>query len=291
MISSPPLRYFGSKWRIAEWIIATFPSHRTYCEPYCGGANVFFRKPPSVYEVLNDLDGEVINFFQMLRTREAELIRAIDLTPYSREEWRLSRIDDGCTDPLERARRFYISSRQSFGPGSRKRQPGWRFANGKHIDNKERSVTREWSNLDHLLAAAHRLKAAMIECDDALKVVERFDTPRTLFYVDPPYVHATRYSRDVPNDYTHEMTDADHERLAEVLHNVSGYVVISGYRSDLYQRLYPDWKRLEKAARSNYNGTHGNSGDANRVECLWLSPRVTSVDALPLFAMRGGVRR
>lgn len=112
----PALRYFGGKWRLAPWIISHFPEHTCYVEPFAGGASVLLRKPESKVEVLNDLDGEVVNFWRVLREQTEAFIRAVELTPFSREEASLAyQVAD---DPLERARRLFIRSWQQRGGGT-----------------------------------------------------------------------------------------------------------------------------------------------------------------------------
>lgn len=266
----PPLRYLGSKWKLADWIIAQMPPHVTYVEPFAGSATVFFRKSPSAIEVLNDLNGDVVNFFDILRSQTDELVRAIDLTPVSRREY--LRSFEACTDPLERARRFYIRSWQGFRGGGTHDPAGWRF----RVDDVERSATREWSRLDGLILGAHRLKDAQLECDTALAVIERCDTPQTLFYVDPPYVIKARSRKD--KRYVHEMTDSEHRQLAEVLHHVQGMVLLSGYKSELYLELYADWHFSTKSATTN--------GNSVALEYLWCSPNATDLSQLPLFEVR-----
>lgn len=266
-LTSPPVRYPGGKWRIASWIIAQFPPHLTYCEPFCGGASVFFRKQPSYHEVLNDLDGEIVNFFEVLRARPDELERQLRLTPFSRTEYYASFAPSG--DPLERARQFYVLTRQGFGGYARR--TGWRF---ERNDRRGKKLTEEWNDIDWVHMAAERLKDAMIENDDALKVISRFDDPRTLFYVDPPYLGTSRGRLD---HYRCELAgEEDHVRLADQLLAVQGMVIISGYPSALYDELYKGWTVLETTNPTNGNGT-------SAIERLWLSPRCVDVRRLPLF--------
>lgn len=269
---APPLRYFGSKWQLADWVVAQMPPHKTYVEPYCGGASIFFRKPPSKIEVLNDLNGDVVNFFEVLRTQTDELVFAIDMTPFSLVEYELS--FEPCEDKLERARRFYVRSYQSFGCGGIAGKTGWR----RQLNSEARgsSVTHDWARLGGLLKGARRLKAALIDSSDALLTIERFDTPDTLFYVDPPYVFSSRARSS--NRYTNEMSNDEHRRLAEALHKAQGMVLLSGYRSELYEDLYGDWSFLTKTNTTNGNG--------KALEYLWLSPNATNLNTLPLFAGR-----
>lgn len=271
VINNPPVRYFGGKWRIADWIIAQFPPHVCYVEPFCGGASILFSKPPSKYEVINDLNSDITTFFEMLRTRREDLLLAIYLTPHSREEHRNAH--STTDDPLEKARRFYIRSRQSYGTGEGRWSSGWRFqANNKRGHNS--TVVSEWNNLDPLWQAAVRLKQVQIENDDALKVIERFDTPETLFYVDPPYLHSLRYDPG-KSGYKHEMTDDQHRELAARLQVVQGMVLLSGYDSTLYEELYPGWRCIQKATKTNDNH--------DAIESLWISPKADDVARLPLF--------
>ena len=268
-VSGPPVKYFGGKWSIAPWIIATFPPHECYVEPFAGGASVLLRKPLSTIEVMNDLNNEVVNFFEILRNRPVELVRAIELTPYARAEYELS--FEPTAEPLERARRFYVRNRSSFGAGEGKSRTGFRF----QTDNSTRGtrIVDEWARVDNLLEAALRLKQVIIERDDAFAIMKRYDRPKTLFYVDPPYVWNTRSSAD---SYASELNDSDHGRLADTLKGLTGMVVLSGYRSALYDELYTGWQRIEREVATN--------GKSKRVECLWLSPNTTRIDRLPLFA-------
>jgi DNA adenine methylase len=265
---TPVLRYLGAKWQLADWIIAQFPPHKIYVEPFAGSASVFFRKYPSQVEYLNDMDGNVVNFFRMLRERGNELIRAIELTPYSREEYELA--FDPCDDPIERARRFYVACWQSFA-ATVIYKSGWRYQKTQLMRS---TVPREFSRTDGLEVAIKRLKQAYIECRPAVEVIERLDSDETLFYVDPPYVKKSR-SNGSRNRYTCEMTDEDHVMLAEVLCQARGMVILSGYKSELYDRLFAGWTVLEKSTTTNGNG--------QATEYLWLSPRTADLSVLPLF--------
>lgn len=253
----PLLRYTGAKWKLADWVISQFPPHDAYCEPFCGSAALFFRKPISPIEVLNDAYGLLINFFRVLREQPDELINLIELTPFSREEYLLAY--EPSDIPLEQARRFYVLCWQSFGAFAG-RKSGWRFQKNTH---RGTGITREWKRLDGLRYSAERLKDAQIENRPALEVIADFDNPTTLYYVDPPYVLKSR-SEGSRKRYEHEMTDADHRQLADALHQVQGMVVLSGYDCDLYRELYADWRRVSKTTTTNGNST--------AEESLWISP-------------------
>ncbi|MDX8401825.1 MAG: DNA adenine methylase [Mariprofundaceae bacterium] len=256
-VQRPPLRYHGGKWRIAKWIISHFPAHTCYVEPFGGGGSVLLRKAPSLIEVYNDLDRSVVNFFRVLRDRPEDLARAIEMTPWSREELRAARED--CEDALESARRRYVLSMQSRA-GGRVQSPGWRFqtgATGKY-------VLPLWNDTTHLLVAAARLKMVQIECDDALAVISRFDGPETLFYVDPPYLPAHRNRTWAGRAYQHEMDEAAHHRLLAILRECEGMVVLSGYDSEMYRDLLHDWSVECSSAV--------DGGGNVREERLWINP-------------------
>jgi DNA adenine methylase len=251
-ITSPAFQYTGSKFRIAKWIISHFPKHRCYVEPYCGAASVFFQKQPSYLEVINDLNGEVVNFFDVLRDHTDELVRVLDLTPWSRAE--LERAMTPHHDPIERARRLYIRAYQSYTAGEAEKSRGWAY------DVEHARRIKKWPKLDYLYELAQRLKLAQIDCDTALNVIMRFDAVTTLIYIDPPYVADTRTGL---RDYKTEMSDEDHIALSDTLHNIQGMALISGYDSALYQRLYADWKMVSIESRTVNN--------VKRRECLWIN--------------------
>ena len=263
----PPARYHGSKHTLGPWIIGHLPAdHDTYDEPYCGMANVLLLKERSLIEAINDRSGDVVNFFRVLREAADELIRAIDLTPFAWDEWKLS--CQPTEDPLERARRFYARAYMSIaGPTSSSTNPGFRrqkvFSRGKDGRKTMTAAAKTFSDVDHLWAIARRLKGVTIENEDALVHIGRYDHPRTLFYVDPPYMPETRV-RDARSAYDHEMTEADHAALLEALGGLSGMVALSGYRCPLYDVALGGWTRYDKLARVN--------GEGSKVESLWLNP-------------------
>lgn len=264
-ITRPPIRYMGSKWRIAEWIMGYFPMHACYVEAFGGGGSAILKKAPAKFDVLNDINRDVINFFDVLRSQPDKLIQAIELTPYARAE--LRRAQSASDDPLEQARRFYIRCWQSFGSGTgiSKSATGWRFQIGAG-DNSRASAIRSWNDTVHLWQTVGRLKQIQIECDDAFKVIQRFDSCDTLFYLDPPYPHSTRYKNSKYKGYSVEMTDQDHCSLATLTQSLKGMVIISSYESELYDDLYSDWRKITRKTNDLQSGS--------QLECLWLSPSV-----------------
>lgn len=274
-VDRPALRYFGGKFRLAEWVISQFPPHVTYVEPFSGGASVLLSKTPSTFEVINDLDQDVINFFDCLRDAPERLIRAILLTPYARAEHRRAEHANPVSlEPFERARLFYVKMQQGFGSGLGKWSGGWRFVKGGG-DNTRADPVQQFNDVEHLWAVAARLKQVQIECDDALKVIARYDAPGTLFYVDPPYVHSTRHPDTTRGKgYKHEMTDEQHRELAERLKSLRGMVIVSGYPSALYGELFAGWMCIRRSSMDVLA--------QEQTECLWLSPSVEA-SQLPMF--------
>ena len=260
----PILRWHGGKWMLANWIIAHLPKHRVYVEPFGGAGSVLLRKPRSYAEIYNDLDGEVVNLFRVARDSGAELRRALELTPFARDEFIESYAPTG--DPVEQARRTVVRSFMGFGSNSHNKATGFRA-------NSNRSGTtpaHDWRNYpDAFVDVIERLRGVCIENRDAVAVMKAHDGDETVHYVDPPYVAATR---DKGGDYRHEMTDADHEALADELHQLRGSVVLSGYASPLYDSLYRDWQRVERNALAD--------GARPRTEVLWISPRCQYADLL-----------
>ncbi len=256
----PLLRYHGGKWKLAPWIISHFPEHRVYVEPYGGAASVLLQKPRCYAEVYNDLDSEVVNLFRVVRERGAELVEKLKDTPFSREEYRESfEVSD---DAMEQARRTEIRSYMGFGSNSlcRDIKSGFR-------SNSNRSGTtpaHDWKNFPwELDAIIERLRGVVIENRDALEIMTRHDSAATLHYCDPPYVHTTRSQMMHGNHgYAHEMTDECHRKMAAVLNQLEGAVIVSGYACDLYEELFSGWKTIRRKAFAD--------GAVERMEVLWL---------------------
>lgn len=254
----PLLRYHGGKWRLAPWIIEHMPPHRVYVEPYGGAASVLLLKPRTYAEIYNDLDDEIVNVFSVARDHGEKLRDQLYNTPFARTEFELSY--EPTQDPVERARRTIIRSFMGFGSNAitSKWNTGFR-------SNSSRSGTTpatDWRNYAEVFdGIIDRLRGVVIENKDALEVMAQHDSPETLHYVDPPYVFDTR--SDLRKDYRHELTDDDHVELADFLKELQGMVILSGYRSELYDNLFGDWVRYDRAARAD--------GAKSRTECLWLS--------------------
>jgi DNA adenine methylase len=264
----PALRYYGGKWRLAPWIISFFPEHKNYVEPCGGAASVLLQKPRSPLETYNDLDGNVVNFFRVLRDRPDELIRKIRLTPWAREEYELSRESD--PDPVEMARRFICASWMSISGSYRDTRSGMHIATDRRTYYSLKNFSMP--GYDDLMPVAERMLRVQIENRPALNLIERFDNDAALFYFDPPYVQDTRAQ---PETYLLEWSDDDHFKASVVLRQAQGFVVVSGYACDLYTELYEvhGWQRHDKEAQTNSGG--------KRIESVWLSPRTVAALDLP----------
>lgn len=247
---------------MGPWIISHFPPHKAYVEPFGGGASILLRKPRAFAEVYNDAEGEIVNLFRMVRTRGSELVQAIELTPFARDEYE-SAFSAEPLDDLDRARMTLVKSWMGRGSDNIRKRSGFRKYFGSET-RPSRSTASEWRNLpDSIRLVVERMQGVTIENRDAIDVMLAHDAPDTLHYVDPPYTHK---ERGTDSRYRLEFSEADHRRLAEALNAMRGRVVLSGYRSDLYDDLYQGWVRLDKTAFAD--------GGRKRVESLWLSPNI-----------------
>ncbi|MEW9900861.1 DNA adenine methylase [Chitinivorax sp. PXF-14] len=267
-ILRPALRYHGSKFRLASWLLGFFPPHKCYVEPFGGAAGVLLQKPRAYAEVYNDLDSEVANFFAVLRdpVDRAKLIEGCTLTPYARDEFDLAW--EPTDDPIEKARRMAVRAQMGFGSaGATKGQTGFR------IDTAREYATAQhlWSHYpDALARAGQRLSGVLIENRPAIEVMRQHDAPDTLHFVDPPYLHSTRVLQGGTGGtrgyYRHEMSDADHIQLIGALRELKGMVVLSGYPSDLYGTHLADWLQYSKPSRIS-----AGRGTSVRTEVVWLN--------------------
>jgi DNA adenine methylase len=256
--------WYGGKYSHLEWLLPLLPKCHHYCEPFAGSAAVLLNREPSPVETYNDLDGDVVNFFRVLRERHEELVRAISLTPFSREEFHkaVTSGTQGISD-LERARRFYICARQTR-TGLAQTATLGRWANCKNTSRAGMSgvVSRWLGGVDALPEIAARLLRVQIENRPALDVITLYDSPETLFYCDPPYLHETRGDAKA---YGFELTQAEHECLADALHRCRGKVALSGYRCELMDKLFHGWRRFDAPIKK----TH--SVKQLRQESLWMN--------------------
>ena len=262
----PIVRYHGGKWRLAPWILGYLPAHRVYVEPFGGGASVLLQKPRSYAEIYNDRDREIVNLFRVARDHGEALVRALELTPFARDEFADAYVAAG--DPIEQARRTLIRSFQGFGSAGASGQVTGFRANS---DRSGSTPSHDWMHFPaHLRTVVERLRGVVIENRDALDVMRQHDGPDTVHYVDPPYVHGTRHMRARSPAYRHELSDLEHRALADCLATLRGTVILSGYRCKLYDDLFAGWRRVD--VRSYADGAR------KRTESLWLSRESQQAD-------------
>ena len=256
--------WYGGKYSHLDFILPNIPRDAAhFCDVFGGSAAVLFNREPCPVETYNDLDSELVNFFETLRTRQDDLLRAISLTPFSREELaRACEYEHGLS-PLERARRFFVRARQTRTGLAQVSSAGrWAHCVLTSRAGMAGAVSRWLGSVEGLSEIAQRLLRVQIENAPALDVIARYDTPKTVFYLDPPYVHAARGDSAA---YGFEMNDADHAELAAALSSIRGRAVLSGYRTPLYDELYGGWRRVDAPVRT------AHSVRQPRRESLWMN--------------------
>ena len=295
-----PFPWFGGKQRMADRVIDLFPPHDVYVEVFGGGGSVLLSKAAATLDVYNDADDGLVTFFRALRDQADELVPLLELTPYSRSEWQRCREtwrDEGLED-VERARRWFVVASQSFGGMVARGREGWggtlRAAGGpagwkgdRH-PNGERHHGRGWggerlgrmhlsraastaNRVDHIWRFVERMRQVQIENLDWRACLDRYDHPATLFYLDPPYVPATRRA----GGYDHELTAEDHCELVERVLGLQGVAIVSGYDHPTYEPLVTGggFTRHDFGVWSTAGQRSSNTDRDRRVEVLWASPR------------------
>lgn len=273
--------WYGGKFSHLDWLLPQLPDCLHYCEPFAGSGAVLLNRDPSPVETYNDIDGEVVNFFKVLREEKDTLIEQIALTPFSREEFGIAcELDPNLTN-LERARRFYIRARQ-VRTGLAQTASIGRWANCKNTSRSGMSgvVSRWLGGVEQLDFIAERLLRVQIENRPAIDIIKLYDSKETLFYCDPPYIHETRGDKKA---YGFEMTDFDHKELAKTLNSIEGLAAISNYDCDLMEELYPEskWTKIyspEKVIHSTKD---------MRQEVIWVNYKIQDLkhkNSFSLFA-------
>ena len=237
------MKYPGSKWSIAKWIISLFPEHHSYLEPFFGSGAVLFNKPRSNIETVNDLDGNVVNLFEWIRKDPERLAHEIYYTPYARQVYEdaFAAVPE---DSLEKAVNFYIRLNMGHGFRTNGEKVGWK----NDVQGREKAyAAQDWLHLpEKILQAAERLRGVQIENRPAIELIRRFNYKNVLVYCDPPYMLGTRHGKQ----YRYEMDDSMHEELLETLLLHEGSVLISGYETELYSDMLSGWHRYEETAYS-----------------------------------------
>jgi DNA adenine methylase len=274
-VDRPVMRYHGAKFRLAPWILSFFPPHQTYVEPYGGAAGVLMQKPRTYAEVYNDLDDDIVNVFRVLqdRTTSEILTRLLTLTPYARREFELAY--EPSLEPVERARRTLVRVAMGFGSsGSTKGSTGFR----SDMQRTYGTASHLWAEYPDLIARfCQRLQGVLIENRPALACIRQYDHVDTLHYIDPPYVLDTRVTLG-HHYYRHEMSDAEHEELLNVLLALDGFVIVSGYETDLYDDYLSGWEKHRTQSRIS-----SGRGTSLRTECVWLNPRCADLQRQQRF--------
>lgn len=257
----PPVRWFGSKTMLAPKIIDLMPPHRHYVEVFSGSAAVLFAKSRSPLETVNDLDDRIVNLFSVLRDPDAaaELERQVWLTPYGRAEFNAAKSSDS-TDPIERARCFLVTAIQAVGNAGE----GWSYTANESAVSAARS--HRWTSLPtRLQACAERLRGVQVDSVDWRLVLQRYDKPGVLLFVDPPYHPEVR--PNTMGSYRHEFTAADHDELVAALADLRhAKAMVTHYPHPLYDSL--EWEYIDLSAAAD-NAT-AKRQDA-RVERIYIS--------------------
>lgn len=250
------LKYPGAKWRIASWIISFFPPHHSYVEPFFGSGGILFKKPRSNIETVNDLDGEVVNLFECIKSDPEQLAQEIYLTPYARQVYDNAHFD-APKDKFQRACNFFVRCNTGQGFRTNGEKVGWK----NDVQGRERAyAAKSWSELpEEIMSAAERLRGVQIENRPALDLIPRFNSEKVLLYCDPPYLLNTRHGKQ----YRYEMSDRDHRNLLEVLLAHKGPVLLSGYDSALYDSALQGWRKEYKTTYSQVM--------SKKQEALWMN--------------------
>jgi len=262
----PVVKIHGGKYYLASWIIENFPAEYQkydYLEPFCGAASVLLNKdkPTSGIEVINDTNVGLIQIFRALRDEPTHFVKKLKKTRYSEHVFeRELTTKRESEDYIDHAFNEFVLRRMSRG-GLKKA-----FAWSERLRGGQPGDVNAWKTmLKELPDTADRISEVKILNEKAVKVIRAFDSENTLCYCDPPYLHNTRVSTKA---YEDEMTDDDHIALADALNKFRGKVVISGYQSMLYKRLYADWKCVKKQVA---NHSSQQKTKSVKVECIWTN--------------------
>ena len=256
--------WYGGKFSHLDFLMPLIPiDAKHFCDVYGGSAAVLMNVSPYPVETYNDIDSELVNFFETLRNQEEKLIKAIGLTPFSREELARACAPTKNLTQLERARRFYVRARQTrTGLAQTSSEGRWAHCVLTSRAGMAGAVSRWLGSIEKLAEVAQRFQRVQIENAPALDVIRRYDTTDTVFYLDPPYVHSARGDATA---YGFEMGDNEHRELADVLQHIRGRAILSGYRTEFYDRLYANWRREDAPIRTCH------SVRQPRQESVWMN--------------------
>ena len=257
-------KYPGAKWGINQWIVDHFPEeYHSYLEPFFGSGGVFFRKERSQIETINDLDGDVINFFRWCVRDPERLAKEVYFTPYARGiyeeaffEMKSQQLD---RDSVHAAVMFAVKMMMSYGFRTNGTKVGFK----RDIQGREAAyAANDWCEMpDRIMKVVERLRGVQIENRPAVQLIEEYNYENVLIYADPPYMMASRSCKQ--SQYKYEMTDEDHEELLAVLMEHKGKVILSGYESPLYNERLKEWRREKIDVRAISGG--------KRREVIWMN--------------------
>jgi DNA adenine methylase len=262
------INYFGGKKPMLKWLLPVLDiEHNHFIDLFGGSGAILLNKKPSNLETYNDINGDVVNLFRVLRDPEKgeQLIRALELTPYSKEEYN-SAWDIESMDPVERARCFFVRSMQSYGAsGAQASYNGWSFTKSDYRNGVSQSVARYLSTIKGLSFVIYRLRGVQVENRDFREIIDRYSTSRGLLvYLDPPY---PKDSRTGSIRYNFEFSNTDHIDLFELLKDAKFKWCLSSYESDLMENLYGGggfYKTISTPFRTN-------DVKRKRIEVLWTN--------------------
>ncbi len=246
VVLKSPVSRIGGKYYLVSRLTQHIPEHTCYVEPFCGACHLFFAKEHSPVEILNDIDGHLISFFRVIQQPETRqtLIECINYMPYSRQLWQEIRKNwkagDIPENEIERVSQWYYLNRTTFAGDQKRGGFAVPSTTGRNPVQSFRNVIKD------LNIIAERLRNVCIENLDYPECISRYDSPQTLFYVDPPYFKHETY-------YLDTFTEQDHYRLAGLLHNVKGRAMVTHYQNDLYDELYQGWN---KYVYESFKGSH-----------------------------------
>jgi DNA adenine methylase len=267
-----PFGYLGAKQRLASRIVASLPPHNAWVEAFCGSAAITLAKPPAPIEVINDMDGQVVNLFEQLRNNPDALCRAVSLTPYARQEFQDARKPSGKLNPLEKARRFLVGTMMTVN-STIGNHSGFSFSQSFTRAGMEARVSRWYSLPERLAHVVERLRHVRIENRDARELLQMFlHRPATLVYLDPPYFVKREFKYVIDAN-----EEAFHQELLDLCCKAKCMILISGYETDLYNTVLQPSKGWKCTILETH--TRDTTGkDYARTEFLWHNKHFT--DAL-----------
>lgn len=259
----PPIKCHGGKWYLRKWIVDNFPENYkkfTYIEPYCGGASVLLAKQPSAEETINDLDPGIAAIMRTIRNDHNTFMGILTETTYCEKTFLQALENKQFDNEFDLAVNEFIVRRMSR--GGLMKSFAWSERKRGGLPGDENA----WKTIIDLLPIiAKRLAKVYIMNKNATEILDIYNDPDTLAYIDPPYLHETRTATEA---YKFEMTEDAHQELCDRLLAFKGKVILSGYPSKMYSLMYNDWRRIDKSIKN-----HASQAKTKRTmtECLWMN--------------------